>query len=179
VDLLKELERATVRNCNKKYFQLIISMSTFKKKTPSMSHLGIPMSFLLFSWECSFRCRPLMNNFGPGLLRLCPVVSMCIRLAWRQYAGLPGSSGIKLVLRKFCLSPNEILLYACALMKYWAWLYLEDKELINSGVDVMMKTVMRLLGKSNGEQQLRVLMYKSDREVKDEDGGLKSSQGET
>jgi hypothetical protein len=43
----------------------------------------------------------------------------------------------------------------------------------------MMKTVMRLLGKSNGEQQRRVLMYKSDREAEDEDGGLKSLQGET
>jgi hypothetical protein len=50
-------------------------------------------------------------------------------------------------------NPNEILLYACALMKYWAGLYPEDtQQLISSGVDVMMKTTMHLLGKSNGGQ---------------------------
>jgi hypothetical protein len=47
-------------------------------------------------------------------------------------------------------NPNEML-YACALMKYWAGLYPEDTQhLISSRVDVMMKTAMHLLGKSNG-----------------------------
>jgi hypothetical protein len=46
---------------------------------------------------------------------------------------------------------NEILLYACAFMKYWAGLYPEDtQQLISSGVAVMMKTAMHLLGNSNG-----------------------------
>jgi hypothetical protein len=50
-------------------------------------------------------------------------------------------------------NPNEILLYACALMKYWAGLYPEDtQQLVSSRVDVMMKTTMHLLGKSNGGQ---------------------------
>jgi hypothetical protein len=34
-------------------------------------------------------------------------------------------------------------------------------------------------GKNNGAQQCKALMYKSERETKDEDGGVKSSQGET
>jgi hypothetical protein len=71
-------------------------------------------------------------------------------------------------------------LYACALMKYWAGLYPEDtQQLISSGVDMMMKTTMHLLGKSNGGQQRRALMCKPDRGTEDEDGGVKSLQGET
>jgi hypothetical protein len=65
------------------------------------------------SWQSAFSritCRSLMNNFGPGLLRLCPGVSMCICLAWQQYAGLPGSSVTELVLRKFCL---RVLMRSC------------------------------------------------------------------
>jgi hypothetical protein len=51
--------------------------------------------------------------------------------------------------------------------------------MINSGVDVMMKTALRLLGKNNGRQQSKALMGKLDRLAEDEDGGMKSSQGET
>jgi hypothetical protein len=47
VHLLKSLSELHDRDCKNIYFQLIISISTFKKKreNPSMSHLAIRMSF--------------------------------------------------------------------------------------------------------------------------------------
>jgi hypothetical protein len=45
-------------------------------------------------------------------------------------------------------NPGKIMFSACAFMKYWACLYLEEAQrLINNGVKVMMRTTLKLLGK--------------------------------
>jgi hypothetical protein len=45
-------------------------------------------------------------------------------------------------------NPGEIMFAACAFMKYWAGLYPEEAQrLINNGVEVMMRTALKLLGK--------------------------------
>jgi hypothetical protein len=56
-------------------------------------------------------------------------------------------------------NPNKILLYACALLRYWAGMYSEDAQAtINSGVDIMMKTTLKLLGKNSAGHRVKTLM---------------------
>jgi hypothetical protein len=65
-------------------------------------------------------------------------------------------------------------------VSYWAGLYSDDMQrMINSGVDMMMKMVLKLLGKNSKDRQVKALMDVPD--LGDEDGcDLKvSSQDET
>jgi hypothetical protein len=50
--------------------------------------------------------------------------------------------------KKLIQNPCEIIFSACAFMRYWVGLYPEKaRKLINVGVDVMMHTTLKLLGK--------------------------------
>jgi hypothetical protein len=66
-------------------------------------------------------------------------------------------------------NPNEILLYACALVYYWAGMYPEDAVIINSGVDIMMKTALKLLGKNIEGLRMKSLMGVLGRAHDDQD----------
>jgi hypothetical protein len=49
--------------------------------------------------------------------------------------------------KKLIKNPIEIIFSACALMHYWAGLYPEETQrLIKEGVDLMMKTAIKLIG---------------------------------
>jgi hypothetical protein len=51
--------------------------------------------------------------------------------------------------KKQIKNPNELLFSACAFLRYWAGLERDEdqRQLINAGVDLMMRTAMKLLGK--------------------------------
>jgi hypothetical protein len=50
--------------------------------------------------------------------------------------------------KKHIRNTGEFLYAACAFMQYWTGLYKEDtKKMINAGVDLMMKTMLKFLGK--------------------------------
>jgi hypothetical protein len=71
--------------------------------------------------------------------------------------------------KKYINIPNEIMYYsACALMCYWTCLYPEaTQQAINEGVDLMIHTVIKLLGKQNKRRCLMLSdgTYSSDEEV--------------
>jgi hypothetical protein len=49
---------------------------------------------------------------------------------------------------KFLRHPAEIICYACALMGYWAGLFLEmDKEALEARINTMLQIAAKLLGK--------------------------------
>jgi hypothetical protein len=57
--------------------------------------------------------------------------------------------------KKYIKSHGVTLFSACAVMRYWVDLYPEEtQELITSGVDLMMRTTMKLLGKDDGRMTL-------------------------
>jgi hypothetical protein len=61
--------------------------------------------------------------------------------------------------KKIFRNPLEILCSACAYMRYWACLYPElAKEVIEEGVDVMLKTTIKLVGRKKARTSGRILM---------------------
>jgi hypothetical protein len=81
--------------------------------------------------------------------------------------------------KKHINCPSEVLYSACIFMRYWAGLYLEEtQKMINAGVDLMMKTVMRLLGKQDGgATTLLVKDATEDDEEKDEGAQAREPHG--
>jgi hypothetical protein len=71
------------------------------------------------------------------------------------------------------------LFYACALLQYWACLYPEDtQKMIAIGVELMMKTALRLLGKNGGGAQVLALKdAEDDKDDEDSDGYDEHGQG--
>jgi hypothetical protein len=55
--------------------------------------------------------------------------------------------------KKVLKNPLEIIISACALMCYWAGLYSESpQKMIKDGVNLMMKTAIRLIGSQAGDK---------------------------
>jgi hypothetical protein len=82
--------------------------------------------------------------------------------------------------KKMLKNPNEILLYACALLCYWAGLYPEDTQrMINSREVIMMKMTLKLLGKNNEDNQVKSLTGVPDQGDEDGDDLKGTSQEET
>jgi hypothetical protein len=60
--------------------------------------------------------------------------------------------------KKLIKNPIEIIFSACALMHYWAGLYPEETQrLIKKGVDLMMKTTIKLIGSKEQPQGVPAL----------------------
>jgi hypothetical protein len=73
--------------------------------------------------------------------------------------------------KKQIKNPGEILFAACAFLRYWAGLQNEEtRQLINSGVDLMMRTAMKLLSKKEGPKPVMAIQD-ADREEDDAPGG--------
>jgi hypothetical protein len=74
---------------------------------------------------------------------------------------------------------GEILYYTCALMRYQAGLYLEEtQKMINSVVELVMKTVLRLLGKQGGGNATPMLLgNEADKEEREEEAQPEPDKG--
>jgi hypothetical protein len=67
-------------------------------------------------------------------------------------------------------NPGEILFYACGLIRYWLGLYPEESQkTITADVDLIMKAMLRLLGKK--EVKTMPLMSKDSSDKEEEDDG--------
>jgi hypothetical protein len=77
---------------------------------------------------------------------------------------------------KKCINnPIEILFLACAFMKYWADLYPEiTKKMIETGVNLMMKTVMQMIKKET-HQTTPTLMIRDVGADAEEDADLETN----
>jgi hypothetical protein len=82
--------------------------------------------------------------------------------------------------RTFIKNPCEIICPACAFMRYWAGLYPEEtQKMINAGVDSMMKTALKLLGKQGSESPKLAVKGKATKEGgRDEDPQADKNPGE-
>jgi hypothetical protein len=59
--------------------------------------------------------------------------------------------------KKSIKNPDEILYSACSFMRYWTGLYTENtQQVINEGVDLMLRTTIKLLGKQNKKPRLKL-----------------------
>jgi hypothetical protein len=73
--------------------------------------------------------------------------------------------------KKQIKSLGELLFCACAFLWYWVGLQTKDKQqLINSSVDLMVRTVMKLLGK-NEALKLNVAIQDATQGEKDNNPG--------
>jgi hypothetical protein len=74
--------------------------------------------------------------------------------------------------KKQLRNPGELVYSTCAFLWYWAGLQAEDtQQLIISGVDLMMRTAMKLLGtKSGPKTQLTIRDAAQDEEDGNADG---------
>jgi hypothetical protein len=80
--------------------------------------------------------------------------------------------------KKILRNPLKIVCSACAFMRYWASLYPGiTKEVIEEGVDVMLWTAIKLLGRKKGKTLGMVLMIEDknpqNTEDEDPDGSVK------
>jgi hypothetical protein len=92
-----------------------------------------------------------MISIGHGCLVPCPVEKKLYGRASYCMLGQFGNVEIEQVLRKKqTKSPSEPLFFACSFLCYWAGLQPEEtQKLINSGVDLMVRTTIKLLRKKN------------------------------
>jgi hypothetical protein len=74
--------------------------------------------------------------------------------------------------KKILRNPLKILCSACAFMRYWAGLYPGiTKELIEEGVDVMLQTAIKLLGRKKARTSGVVLMIEDKNPQNTDDEG--------
>jgi hypothetical protein len=100
-----------------------------------------------------------MSNSGLGLLKLYLEEIKYICSGLLLYAGPFGKQETEHALKKKLIkNPIEILFSACAFIRYWAGLYPEEtQKLIQEGVDLMMKTAIKLIGKKEETQGVPAL----------------------
>jgi hypothetical protein len=61
--------------------------------------------------------------------------------------------------KKLIKNPIEILILACAFMCYWTGRYPEDtQKMIQEGVGLMMKTVIKIMGTSEGAPSVTAIL---------------------
>jgi hypothetical protein len=61
-------------------------------------------------------------------------------------------------------NPGDILFSACAFLRYWAGLQRDEdqRQLINAGVDLMMRTAMKILGKQDEPKSMLAIQGGQD-----------------
>lgn len=87
------------------------------------------------------------------------MVGSFISLELLPFAGLFGKLGTKHVLKeKIIQNPISIICHACALISYWAGLFLEsDKEQLIEGANTMLHIALKLLNeKQNPSEDLMI-----------------------
>jgi hypothetical protein len=74
--------------------------------------------------------------------------------------------------KKKIKNPSVILFSACSLMRYWADLHsAEAQEVINSGVDLLAKTAVRILGRMKDGRSTLTLMHVNQDDAVDDGAG--------
>jgi hypothetical protein len=72
--------------------------------------------------------------------------------------------------KKALKNPSVILHCACSFMRYWVGLHpAGSQEMINSGIDLLAKEAVKILGKANNIQMMPALTV-ADRDIADSPG---------
>jgi hypothetical protein len=78
--------------------------------------------------------------------------------------------------KKMLTNPINIIFSACAFIQYWVGLYPEEtQQLTKDGVEVLMKTALKLIGKQENRKQVPALKEKVAGTTEDERDAARAS----